>query len=119
LAENCSTSRGIWTRFFKKASVVSSINASGALDIVLCYGWIHRQARPYDERSRLGRFAPRRPKSIWSKMNIKRAEILISQGKMKPAGRRQVAAARSDGRWDRAYSPPCSAKLPEDLIEAL
>jgi uncharacterized protein YdeI (YjbR/CyaY-like superfamily) len=73
--------KGIWTRFFKKASVVSSINTSGALDVVLCYGWIHRQARPYDERSRLGRFAPRRPKSIWSKMNIKRAEILISHAK--------------------------------------
>jgi len=85
----------------------------------LCYGWITGQARPCDERSWLGRFVPRGPKSIWSKINTKRAETLIRQGRMKPAGLRQVEEARRDGRWDRAYSPPSTAKLPEDFIKAL
>jgi uncharacterized protein YdeI (YjbR/CyaY-like superfamily) len=77
LTKNHSKSKGIWIRFFKKASDVSSVTTSGALDVALCYGWITGQAKPYDEKSWLGRFVPRRPKSIWSKINIKRAETLI------------------------------------------
>ena len=119
LAKNYSQSHGIWIRFFKKASGVSSINNSDALDVALCYGWITGQARPYDERSWLGKFVPRRSKSIWSKINTKRAETLMRQGRMKSAGLRQVEEAKRDGRWDRAYSPPSSAKLPEDFLKAL
>jgi len=119
LAKNYSRSKGIWIRFFKKASDVSSINNSDALDVALCYGWITGQAKPYDEKSWLGRFVPRRPKSIWSKINTKRAEQLIRQGRMKSAGLKQVKEAKRDGRWGRAYSPPSTAKLPEDFIKAL
>ena len=119
LAKNYSGSKGIWIRFFKKASDVSSINNSDALDVALCYGWITGQAKPYDEKSWLGRFVPRRPKSIWSKINTKRAEQLIRQGRMKSAGLKQVTEAKKDGRWGRAYSPPSTAKLPEDFIKAL
>jgi len=119
LAKNHSRSNGIGIRFFKKASDVSSINTSDALDMALCYGWITGQARPFDEKSWLGRFVPRRPKSIWSRINTKRAETLIRQGRMKSAGLRQVEAAKRDGRWDRAYSPPSTAKLPEDFIKAV
>jgi uncharacterized protein YdeI (YjbR/CyaY-like superfamily) len=87
--------------------------------VALCYGWITGPARPYDERSWLGRFVPRRPKSIWSKINTKRVEVLIRQGRVKSAGLKPVEEARRDGRWDRAYSPPSTAKLPEDFIKAL
>jgi len=87
--------------------------------VALCYEWITGQAKPYDERSWLGRFVPRRPKSIWSKINTKRVETLIRQGRMKPAGFKQVREAKIDGRWDRAYHPPSTAKLPEDFIKAL
>ncbi len=119
LAKNYSKSKGIWIRLFKKASDVSSVSISDALDVALCYGWITGQAKPYDEKSWLGRFVLRRPKSIWSKINTKRAETLIRQGRMKSAGLKQVAEAKRDGRWDRAYSPPSSAKLPEDFLKAL
>ena len=102
LAKNHSKSKGIWIRFFKKSSDVSSVSTSDALDMALCYGWITGQVRPYDERSWLGRFVPRKPKSIWSKINTKRAEKLIQQGRMKPAGLKQVREAKRDGRWDRA-----------------
>jgi len=88
LTENHSKSKGIWIRFFKKASDVSSVSTSDALDVALCYGWITGQAKPYDEKSWLGRFVPRRPKSIWSKINTKRAEKLVRQGRMKPASNR-------------------------------
>jgi len=38
---------------------------------------------------------------------------------MKPAGLKQVKEAKRDGRWERAYSPPSAAILPEDFIKAL
>jgi uncharacterized protein YdeI (YjbR/CyaY-like superfamily) len=118
LAKNYSKSKGIWIRFFKKASDASSINTSDALDLALCYGWITGQAKP-DERSWLGRFVPRRPKSIWSKINTERAEMLTRQGRMKSAGLKQIEEAKRDGRWNRAYSPPSTATLPEDFLKAL
>ena len=119
LTKNHSKSKGTWIRFFKKSSDVSSVSTSEALDVALCYRSITGQGKPYDEKSWLGRFVPRRPKSIWSKINTKRAEKLIRQGRMKPAGLKQVKEAKKDGRWDRAYSPPSTAKLPEDFIKAL
>jgi uncharacterized protein YdeI (YjbR/CyaY-like superfamily) len=119
LYKNHSKSKGIWIRFFKKALGVSSVSTSDALDVALCYGWITGQAKPYDEKSWLGRFVPRRPKSIWSKINTRRAEKLIRQGRMKPAGLKQVREAKRDGRWDRAYSPPSTANLPDDFTSAL
>ena len=35
---------------------------------------------------------------------------------MRPAGLREVEAAKSDGRWDRAYDPPSTASVPEDFL---
>jgi uncharacterized protein YdeI (YjbR/CyaY-like superfamily) len=111
--------RGNMDSVLQEGSDVSSVSTSDALDAALCYGWITGQAKPYDDKSWLGRFVPRRPKSIWSKINTKRAENLIRQGRMKPAGLKQVREAKRDGRWDRAYSPPSTAKLPDDFTSAL
>ena len=111
LAGNYSKSRGIWIRFFKKASDVSSINTSDALDVPLCYGWITGQAKPYDERSWLGKFVPRRPKSIWSKINTKRAETLIRQGRMKSAGLKQVEEAKRDRQVEPSLQPAQHCKI--------
>jgi uncharacterized protein YdeI (YjbR/CyaY-like superfamily) len=102
-------SKGVWIRMFKKDSDVPTVSNSEALDLALCYGWITGQSRPYDEKSWLNRYVPRRPKSIWSKINKERAKRLIKEGRMKPAGLAQIEAARRDGRWQRAYTPPQSS----------
>jgi uncharacterized protein YdeI (YjbR/CyaY-like superfamily) len=44
---------------------------------------------------------------------------LIEQGRMQPAGLRQIEAAKSDGRWDAAYDSPRNATVPEDFQQAL
>ena len=82
-------------------------------------GRITGQARPYDATSWLSRFVPRRPKSVWSKVNTKHAQRLIKEGRMKPPGLERIEEAKRDGRWDRAYSPPSTAEVPEDFIEEL
>lgn len=119
LEEHHADSSGIWLRLAKKASGSVSITYSEALDIALCYGWIDGQKKGYDETSWLQKFTPRRPKSIWSKINREKAQTLIQNGHMKPAGLRAIEQAQHDGRWDAAYDPPSQATVPSDFQAAL
>jgi len=119
LAKNHSTSSGIWLRLFKKDSGVPSVTYAEALDEALCYGWIDGQLDKYDEKSWLRKFTPRRPKSVWSKRNIEHVNRLTRAGKMKPAGLKEVEAAKADDRWDRAYDSPSAMRVPDDFLEEL
>jgi uncharacterized protein YdeI (YjbR/CyaY-like superfamily) len=71
-----------------------------------------------DDRWFLQRFTPRRPRSVWSKINVEHAERLIAEGRMQPAGLAQVEAARADGRWEQAYSIS-GGEVPPELQAAL
>jgi len=119
LDKNHSTSSGIWLRFFKKDSGVASVTYAEALDEALCYGWIDGQLDKYDEKSWLRKFTPRRPKSVWSKRNIEHVIRLTDAGKMKPAGLKEVEAAKADGRWERAYDSPSAMQVPDDFLKEL
>ena len=90
-----------------------------ALAIALCYGWIDGQLKKFDEASWLRKFTPRRPKGIWSKRNREMAEQLTAVRKMKPAGAKEIEAAKQDGRWDRAYDSPSKMAVPADFLKAL
>lgn len=110
---------GIWLQLYKKDSGVKSLDRSGALDVALCYGWIDGQAQKHDDESYLQRFCPRRPKSLWSKVNIDHVTRLIEAGRMQPAGHKAIVEAKADGRWAAAYDPPSSSETPEDFINLL
>ncbi len=83
------------------------------------FGWIDGQKAKHDDDFYLQRFTPRTPRSKWSKINRSKAEALIAAGRMEPAGRAAVAAAKADGRWAAAYDPPSTATVPADLRAAL
>jgi len=119
LAKNHSVASGLWLRIFKKASGEASITYPEALDGALCYGWIDGQKKTYDERSWLQKFTPRRPKSVWSKINTQHVERLTRAAKMRPAGLKEVEAAKADGRWSAAYDSPSKMAIPEDFLKAL
>jgi uncharacterized protein YdeI (YjbR/CyaY-like superfamily) len=119
LAINHSKSAGIWLRFFKKNSGVPSVSYDEALDAAICFGWIDGQLKKYDEESWLRRFAPRRPKSVWSKRNRQHAERLIRAGRMQTAGLQEVEAAKQDGRWEAAYDSPSKMQIPDDFLNEL
>jgi uncharacterized protein YdeI (YjbR/CyaY-like superfamily) len=110
---------GLWMKFAKKGKGLVSVTKQQALDVALCYGWIDGQAARYDEAYFLMRFTPRRPRSGWSQVNCARAETLIAEGRMRPAGLAQIHAAKTDGRWEAAYPPPSKAVVPHDLQAAL
>lgn len=76
----------IYVGFLKVHTKKKSITYSQALDEALCFGWIDGIRRRIDDESYHIRFTPRRKSSKWSKVNIRKAEDLISAGKMKAAG---------------------------------
>lgn len=118
LSVHAPSSKGVWIRFYKKGKGVS-VTYAEALDEALCHGWVDSQVAKYDEESYLQKFTPRRPKSIWSKRNTEYAERLIKSGRMLPSGLKEVEAAKTDGRWDRAYDSPANMEIPTDFIKAL
>jgi uncharacterized protein YdeI (YjbR/CyaY-like superfamily) len=112
-------SDGVWLRFAKKGSGVTSVVYAEALDVALCYGWIDSQVARHDERFYLQKFTPRRSRSKWSRINRDKIEALTKEGRMKPAGLEQVELAKADGRWDAAYASPATMEVPDDLQAAL
>lgn len=119
LAKNHDKSDGIWMKLAKKDSGIATVTYIEAIDIALCYGWIDGQKNSFDEKYFLQKFTPRRPKSIWSKINVEKVERLIKSGQMKPAGLKAIEAAKADGRWAQAYDSTKNMSVPEDFQKAL
>jgi uncharacterized protein YdeI (YjbR/CyaY-like superfamily) len=119
LAKKHDKSTGLWLKIAKKATGISTVTYAEALDVALCYGWIDGQKGSFDEQYFLQKFTPRRPKSIWSKINVEKVESLIASGEMKPAGLKAVEAAKQDGRWAAAYASQKNIVVPADFQSAL
>ncbi len=109
---------GIWLKFARVGVGIASINHAEALDPAICFGWIDGQTRSIDPQYWMQRFAPRRPRSKWSKVNCAKALQFIKAGAMRPAGLAEVERAQADGRWAAAYDAPSAAKVPPDLQAA-
>lgn len=82
--------------FYKKGSGMPSISWPESVDEALCYGWIDSIRKSIDENTYTIRFTPRKPGSTWSGINIKRAQELIQQGKMCPAGFKAYEARKEN-----------------------
>ncbi len=76
----------LWVGYFRKNTGRASLTWSESVDVALCYGWIDGIRKTIDEQSYKIRFTPRKVKSVWSAVNVKKVEALIPLGKMKPAG---------------------------------
>jgi uncharacterized protein YdeI (YjbR/CyaY-like superfamily) len=111
--------REAWLRIAKRHSGLLLLPISDALDGALCYGWIDGQRKGLDEVSFLQRYSPRRARSSWSQVNVDKVEALLAAGRMRPPGLAEVAAAKSDGRWQTAYESQRTAEPPPDLVTAL
>ncbi|MEP6852876.1 MAG: YdeI/OmpD-associated family protein [bacterium] len=113
------TSPGVWLVLHKQGGTVTGLTYDGALDEALCFGWIDGQVQRRDEGSFRERFTPRRPRSPWSARNVGHVARLREDGRMHPAGERQVSAAQADGRWVAAYAGSATAEVPPDLAAAV
>lgn len=79
-------------RIRKVDSSRAGITYAEALDEALCYGWIDGVRRRIDDDSFSIRFTPRKPKSIWSRINVAHIARLKAGGRMRPAGLAAFAA---------------------------
>ena len=71
--------------FHKAATGRAGVTYQQALDEALAYGWIDGVRRGGAEHWTI-RFTPRKPKSIWSAINIRRVGELTALGRMHSAG---------------------------------
>jgi len=87
-----------------------------ALDAALAFGWIDGVRKRLSAEAYTIRFAPRKPGSIWSQVNLKRVEILIAEGRMEAPGLRVFR--ERDERKTRKYSYERSAATLDPALEA-
>jgi uncharacterized protein YdeI (YjbR/CyaY-like superfamily) len=90
--ENHQQQKELLVGFYKKDSGKPSITWPESVDTALCFGWIDGVRRRIDEVSYSIRFTPRKLRSIWSAVNIKRVEELAALGLLRPAGAKAFEA---------------------------
>ena len=92
LEKNHATATELTVGFYKKDSGKPGITWPESVDQALCFGWIDGIRKSVNEISYQIRFTPRRRGSIWSAINIKRAEELVRQKQMRSSGLKAFAA---------------------------
>jgi uncharacterized protein YdeI (YjbR/CyaY-like superfamily) len=86
LGKNGSSKEELVVRVFKKHAADQGMTLGQARDEALCAGWIDGPRIEQDEDSATVRFAPRRSKSLWSGVNLKRYQELVAQGRVTARG---------------------------------
>lgn len=76
----------LWIGYYKTSTGRAGLTWSASVDSALCFGWIDGVRQTIDKESYKIRFTPRRTKSVWSAVNVKKVKTLIRLGKMKPEG---------------------------------
>jgi len=86
----------LWVGYYKKDSGRPSMTWPESVDEALCFGWIDGIRKSVDDTSYTIRFTPRKPRSIWSAVNIRRAQELANLGRMRPAGLKAFQARQEN-----------------------
>ena len=105
----------LWVGFYKRESGRPSISWPESVDGALCFGWIDGVRKSIDPVSYKIRFTPRKPRSIWSAINIKRAKELSKSGLMHDAGLAAFEKRDGDRSAIYAYEQRKSAQLPKEF----
>lgn len=118
LEKNHNVSQGVWLIYYKVKSGKPSIRYSEAVKEALCFGWIDSKVKSLDKERYKQIFTPRKPKSVWSRLNKQYIEELIQQNLMMKAGWQKIEIAKKDGSW-QALDAIEALIIPADLREAL
>ncbi|NJO99084.1 MAG: hypothetical protein HC764_26390, partial [Pleurocapsa sp. CRU_1_2] len=103
---------------YKKETGKPRFDYNDAVEEALCFGWIDSKPNKLDAERSLLWFAPRKPKTGWSKLNKERAEKAIATGLMTQSGLAKIEAAKLDGSWNILDAIE-ALEIPPDLEEAL
>ena len=107
LDANHAAARELLVGFYKQRG--RGMTYQEALDLALSFGWIDGVRRKVDDQRWTIRFSPRRRRSIWSGVNVKRVQELTAEGLMHPAGLEAFAAR------DQARSGLYTYERPQSL----
>lgn len=118
LEQNHMQTQGVWLIRYKKGTGKPWFDDNNAVEEALCFGWIDSKPNKLDEERSMVWFAPRKPRTGWSKLNKERVERLLAQGLMMPAGLAKIEAAKQDGSWN-ALDAIEALEIPADLESAL
>jgi uncharacterized protein YdeI (YjbR/CyaY-like superfamily) len=119
LAEHHATESEVLVGFHRRASGLPCITWQESVLEALCFGWIDGVRRGLDETSYTVRFTPRKPRSIWSKVNIAHAERLIAEGRMEPAGLAAFEARTAERSGVYSFEGDGAVELPPEYAPAL
>lgn len=118
LTDHHATAPGIWLIQYKKGSGEPSVTYAEAVEEALCFGWIDSKPGKIDARAYKLLFTPRKPKSVWSKVNKQRLVTLEAAGLLMPAGIRSIEIAKANGAWE-SLDEVEEMVIPPDLRAAL
>lgn len=117
LEENHAVSSGAYLIFYKVESTMESMRWEEAVQEAICFGWIDSTVKRLDDERRRQYFCPRKPKSVWSKLNKTYVEKLMSENLMAPAGLKAVEIAKQNGSWELLDEVE-NLQVPGDLQKA-
>lgn len=117
LHENHMQETGIYLIFYKLEHENESMRWEEAVKVALCYGWIDSTVKSLGNGKRRQYFCPRKPKSVWSKINKDYIEDLTAKGLMHESGLTVIETAKKNGSWT-ALDDVENGIIPEDLQQA-
>lgn len=114
LLENHKSTLGIYLIFYKIEHPMPSMRWEEAVRVALCYGWIDSTVKSLGNGKRRQYFCPRKPKSVWSKVNKDHLKELKAKGLMHESGLKSIDFAKKNGSWT-ALDDVEKGIIPEDL----
>ena len=114
LEANHETATELLVGFYKKGTGKPSITWPESVDQALCFGWIDGIRRSLGDEAYTIRFTPRKARSTWSAVNIRRVEELNRLGLMRPAGLKAFDARTEDNSGIYSYEQREQARFREE-----
>ena len=117
LEANHQRAEGVWFITYKKSAGDKYLSTDQLLDAGLAYGWVDGIRRKLDDQRTMQLYSPRAT-SAWTLSYKARAERLIREGRMQPAGMAKVSEGKASGLWDY-WNDVDQLIQPEDLKASL
>ena len=116
LERNHAKVQEVWLGIYNRRGDGTSISYREALDEALCFGWIDGLRKSVNKGTYMVRFTPRKERSYWSAVNIRRFGELKKLGKLAPVGAAAFEKrSKESGKYSFENRP---SKLDKELEKA-
>lgn len=116
---NHQTTKEIWLVNYNEKTGKKRIAINDAVEEAICFGWIDSIVKKVDEDIYIHKFLPRKENSLWTFLDKRRAEEMISRCKMTDSGMKKVEEAIENGNWNKPIGFEEIQDIPKDVLKAL